>query len=245
MTMENDLILARLRNLRLPGMAEAVSDMLKLPIQMRPSLENAVSKMIETEIRSRDDNRTARLLKLARLPETVLIEQITCSTDRNLTLDQLTALSDCGFVRRGENLLITGKTGCGKSWLEYALAHQACTLGLRTLYQNMNHFTYTLKKAYISGAFEDFVAQLNRFDLLIFDDFGLHDMDSGTRIALLTILNDRYGKKSVIISSQLSLDKWYDYIAEATLADAIMDRLVASSHHISLTGPSLRVRKKL
>lgn len=244
MTMSSNLIISQLKSLRLPGMAEAVSDMLKLPVQMRPSLESAVTKMIETEIRSRDDNRTARLLKAARLPEKVLIESITCSAARNLTFDQLSALSDCGFVRNGENLLITGKTGCGKSWLACAFGHQACTLGLHTQYMSMNHFTNILKQAKLDGTFEALLTQLNRIDLLIFDDFGLQEMDSITRIALLTLLDDRYGKKSVIITSQLALDKWYDYIAEATLADAIMDRLVNSSHHFDLQGPSLRTKRK-
>lgn len=241
--MENDMLTDRLKSLGLNGMAEVASDMLKLPLQMRPSLENAINKMIETEVRSRDDKRTARLLKAAKLRVKALIEDIICSTARNLTKEQLMAVADCGFVRRGENLLITGLTGCGKTYLADAIGHQACTLGLRTLHLSMNHFADQLRQSRLDGTWDSLLTRLNKNDLIILDDFGLQKMDGDTRLALLTLLDDRYEKKSVIITSQLPLDKWYDYIAEATLADAIMDRLINSSHHINLEGPSMRKRR--
>lgn len=236
-------IVERLKALKLIGMAEAVSDIIKLPVQMRPGLEMALSKMIETETRCRDDSRTARLLKASKLRYQVLVEDITCSTARNFTREQLTSIADCGFVRRGENLLITGLTGCGKSYLACALGYQACTLGLKTLYLNMNRFVDVLKQSRLDGTFSQMLSRLDKNDLIVLDDFGLQKMDSDTRIALLTLLEERYEKKSMIIMSQLPLDKWYDYIAEATLADAIMDRLINSSHYVSLEGPSLRKRK--
>ena len=241
--MDGNILTEQLRSLKLNGMAEAVGDMLLLPTHLRPSLESAVSKMVETEKAFRDESRTARLLKGAKLRVKALIEDIKCSTARNLTQDQLGAIADCGFIRRGENLLITGLTGTGKSFLACAIGYQACTLGLKTLYISMNHFIDQLKQARLDGTFEVLMTKLNKYDLIIFDDFGLQQMDSNTRIGLLTLLEDRYEKKSVIITSQLPLDKWYDYIAETTLADAIMDRLTTSSHHISLEGPSLRRRK--
>ena len=241
--MDGNILTEQLRSLKLNGMAEAVGDMLLLPTHLRPSLESAVSKMVETEKAFRDESRTARLLKGAKLRVKALIEDIKCSTARNLTQDQLGAIADCGFIRRGENLLITGLTGTGKSFLACAIGYQACTLGQKTLYISMNHFIDQLKQARLDGTFEVLMTKLNKYDLIIFDDFGLQQMDSNTRIGLLTLLEDRYEKKSVIITSQLPLDKWYDYIAETTLADAIMDRLTTSSHHISLEGPSLRRRK--
>lgn len=241
--MESNAIIMQLKSLKLPGMAEAAGDLLKLPTHMRPSLELALARLIETEVRSRDDSRTARLLKAAKLKMKPLIEDVICSTARNLTKEQLTTLADCGFIRRGENLLLTGLTGTGKSFLANALGLQAIKLGLRVLYLSMNHFTDELRKAKLDGTFEDLLKRLDRNDLIIFDDFGLQQMDENTRIALLTLLDDRYEKKSVIITSQLPIDKWYDYIAEATLADAIIDRLYNSSHHIALEGPSLRKRK--
>ncbi len=240
---EYSSVIDRLKALKLNGMAEALGDIMKLPVQMRPGLEMSLSKMLDTETRHRDDSCTARLLKAGKLRYQVLVEDIICSTARNLSHEQLTAVADCGFVRRGENLLVTGFTGCGKSYLACALGHQACTIGLKTLYLNMNRFVDVLKQSRLDGTFSQMMSQLDKNDLIILDDFGLQKMDSNTRIALLTLLEERYEKKSMIIISQLPLDKWYEYIAETTLADAIMDRLVNSSHHINLEGPSLRKRK--
>ena len=199
--MDSKILIEQLRSLKLPGMAEAVGDMLLMPSHLRPSLEAAVSKMIETEIAARDESRTARLLKAAKLRIKALLEDVKCSTARNLTKEQLGAVADCGFIRRGENLLITGLTGTGKTFFACAIGYQACTLGLKTLYLSMNHFVDQLKQARLDGTFESMLAKLNKNDLIILDDFGLHTMDSNTRIALLTLLEDRYEKKSVIITS--------------------------------------------
>jgi DNA replication protein DnaC len=242
--METDVIIARLKNLGLHGMAESLRVSLLQPIQMRPSIETAVCKMIDTEIRLRDEKRTARLLKAAKLKMPAIIEDIKRSTSRNLTKDQLEAVSDCDFVRRGENIMITGQTGCGKTYLACALGNQACLLGLKVLFLSMNHFTDQIRQARLEGSWNLLLERLNKIDLLIFDDFGLQPMDADTRLGLLTILDDRYERKSVIITSQIPLDKWYEYLAEGTLADSIMDRVVNSSHIFSLTGDSLRSRSK-
>lgn len=154
------------------------------------------------------------------------------------------AIADCGFVRRGENLLIIAKTGCGKTYLSNAIGYQACRLGLKVLYLSMNHFVHQLKSAITQGITEEYFEKLNKYDLLIFDDFALHPIDESTRLALLTLLDDRYEKKSVIITSQLPYDKWYDYIGQTTVADAILDRIQLSSHLIRLEGQSMRENRK-
>ncbi len=233
-------LIESLKSLKLQGMAEAFADLMKLPIQNRPSIEGAVSKMIDNENRFRDDNRTARLLKAAKLKLKANIEDVTCSVARNLTKEQFDSLADCGFIRRGENLIITGLTGCGKTFVANAFGTQACRIGLKTLYLNLNRFAEVLKQTEIEGTRNDLITKLDKNDLIILDDFGLQPLDNNARLALLILLEERYEKKSVIICSQLPLDKWYDYIAEPTLADAIMDRLFNSSHHIDLKGESRR-----
>lgn len=242
--MDSSLIVAQFEKLKQYGMAEAAGDLLLLPVQMRPCLETVLTKLVETETRHRDDKRTARLLKGAKLVCKPLIEDIICSTARNLTKETLEAISDCGFVRRGENLLIIAKTGCGKTYLSNAIGYQACRLGLKVLYLSMNHFVHQLKGAITQGVTEEFFDKLNKYDLLIFDDFALHPIDEPTRLALLTLLDDRYEKKSVIITSQLPYDKWYEYIGQTTVADAILDRIQHSSHLIRLEGQSMRENRK-
>jgi DNA replication protein DnaC len=211
---------------------------------MRPCLELSLQKLIEAEARTRDDNRTLRLLKAAKLRYKVNVENIICSVERNLTPEQLGALLDCSFVRNGENLLITGQSGCGKSFIACALGHQACTLGIRTLYLSMNHFVEQLSREATLGRKEEFIQSFEKIDLVIIDDFGLQEMDMQTRMMLLTLLEDRYERKSFIITSQLDIPMWYDYIAEPTIADAIMDRLINTSHHVELKGQSMRKPKK-
>ncbi len=241
--MSTQTTINQLKELGLHGMAESFHSMMMQPPHKRPGLERAVEKMVEMETCTRDRKLTEKLLKAAKLRYRVFIEDITCSAERNLTEAQLSEVSDCNFVRRGENLLITGLTGCGKSYLACALGRQACTLGLSTLFLSMNHFADELTKARLEGTYQKLIARLDRKDLLILDDFGLQPLTSETRIALLTLLEDRYEKKSVIITSQLPLDRWYDYIAEPTLADAIMDRLINSSEYIELKGDTLRRRQ--
>jgi DNA replication protein DnaC len=151
-------------------------------------------------------------------------------------------MADCSFIDRAENILISGATGAGKSFLACALGHQACVMGYKTLYLNLNRFTEKIMVAKLDGSFVKLLNQLEKVKLLILDDFGLAPLDQNTRLALLQILEDRYAKKSVVIASQLPIAKWHDYIGEPTLADAIMDRLFANAHRFELKGESLRKR---
>jgi DNA replication protein DnaC len=152
-------------------------------------------------------------------------------------------VADCSFIERSENLLITGATGCGKSYLVCAIGRQACSFGYRTLYFGINRFLERISNSRLDGSFIKLLNQIEKTHLLILDDFGLHPLDGQTRLALLQILEDRYGKKSVIITSQLPINKWHEYIGESTIADAIMDRLTVNAHRIDLKGESLRKKK--
>ncbi|MCF0211422.1 MAG: ATP-binding protein [Bacteroidales bacterium] len=242
--MNTELIATMLKELNLPGMAERFTALMSLPMQRRPALDVCVSRMIEAEQCHRRDALTERLLKAAKLRFTAHIEDIECSVTRNLTEAMLSEVADCGFIRRGEQLLITGATGCGKSFLACAIGRQACTLGFRTSYMNLNRFMDTIAQSRLDGTFQKMLNKLDKTDLIILDDFGLQPLTPDTRIALLQILEERYERKAAIIASQLPLKNWYDYIGDDTLADAIMDRLVNSSIHIDLKGESMRGRRK-
>ena len=232
------------KELKLKGMAASLEAIMTLPVQNRPTLELAIARMVEAEQLDRRDRKTEMYLKTSRLRYTALLEDIICGADRNFTKEDLAALSDCSFIRRHENLLIQGKCGCGKSFLACALGRQACILGYRTVYLNMNSFVEKVAISKLDGSFLKMITSLEKNDLIILDDFGLQPMDMNTRLALLQILEERYERKSVIIASQLPIAKWYDYIGDATLADAIMDRLVANANKIELKGESMRHRKK-
>ncbi len=179
----------------------------------------------------------------SKLRYNAVLEQVYCNVNRNLSRENLLAIADCSFIERSENLLITGATGCGKSFLACAIGRQACTFGYRTLYFGINRFLEKISSSKLDGSFIKLLNQIEKTHLLILDDFGLHPLDTVTRLALLQILEDRYGKKSVIITSQLPVTNWYEYIGESTIADAIMDRLAVNAHRFDLKGPSLRKKK--
>jgi DNA replication protein DnaC len=233
-----------LSGLKLRGMAEAYKAITLMPLADRPDADMTAAKLAEAERLHRDNQKTQLFLKTSRLRYNANIEDIECSTERNLSKAQLAEIGDCSFIRRAENILITGLTGCGKSFLACALGRQACYMGLRTEYLNMNKFIERIALSKLDGTFLKVVTHLERNDLIILDDFGLQPLDMNSRLALLQILEERYDRKSMIIVSQLPIDKWYDYIAEPTLADAIMDRLVNNSVHIELKGESMRRKKK-
>ena len=166
-----------------------------------------------------------------------------CNAQRNLAREQLMILADGGFIDRAENVLITGYTRCGKSYLACALALQACSLGYRTLYVGFNRFIEQISQSKLDGTFVKLLDQIERTRLVILDDFGLQSFDATTHIALLQILEDRYAKQAIIVTSQLPVSKWYDLINDPTLADALMDRLTANAHRIELEGETLRRKK--
>lgn len=213
----------QLKDMKLKGMATSLETIMNLPVQARPTLELAIARMVEAELQDRRDRKTEMFLKTSRLRYTALLEDVICGTDRNFTKEDVAVLSDCSFIRRHENLLIQGKCGCGKSFLACALGRQACILGYRTVYLNMNSFVEKVAISKLDGSFLKMITSLEKNDLIILDDFGLQPMDMNTRLALLQILEERYERKSVIIASQLPIAKWYDYIGDATLADAIID----------------------
>ena len=239
-----DQTLEQLQQLKLLGMAQAYGTTLALPAHELPTAHELMARLVEAEHLSRTHQRTQMYLKLSNLRYDAVLEQVQCSPQRNITRDQILALADCTFLQRAENILITGPTGCGKSYLACAFGRQACTLGHKVLYLGMNRFAEKLALAKIDGSYVKLLNFIEKIPLIIIDDFGLIPMENNTRTGLLQLLEDRYGKRSTIITSQLPVSKWDPFINEPTLADAIMDRLSGSAHRFELKGESLR-RKSL
>ena len=238
--MNTTATLEQLNDLKLLGMARGYEAILQMPLNKHPEAHELIALLTQAEKQNRVQYKTQIYLKLSRLRYVALMEDISCGKDRNLSKEQLLQLADCSFLDRAENILISGATGSGKSFLACALGHQACVIGYKSLYLNLNRFTEKIMVAKLDGSFVKLLNQLEKVSLLILDNFGLAPMDHNTKLALLQILEDRYAKKSVIIASQLPIGKWHEYIAEPTLADAIMDRLLTNAHRFELKGESLR-----
>lgn len=241
--MNTQITLDHLSQLKLHGMSRAYQALLSMPLQDQPSLNQFMARLAEAEIQERAQKKTEMFLLQSKLRYNAVLEQVYCNTNRNLEREKLMMIADCSFIERAENLLITGSTGCGKSFLSCAIGRQACIFGYRTLYFGMNRFLERISSSKLDGTYVKLLNQIEKTHLIILDDFGLQPLDGITRLALLQILEDRYGKKSLIIASQLPVSKWYEYIGESTIADAIMDRLSVNAHRFELKGESLRKKK--
>lgn len=241
--MNNQITLDHLAQLKLNGMSKAYQGVLAMPVQNQPSINQFMARLAEAELQERAARKTEMYLKHSKLRYDAILEQVHCNPERNLEQEKLMMIADCGFIDRAENILITGSTGSGKSYLSCAIGRQACTLGYRTLYFGINRFLEKLALSKLDGTYIKLLNQIEKAHLIIVDDFGLHPLDGTTRRALLQILEDRYGIKSTIIVSQLPVDKWYEYIGESTISDAIMDRLSANAHRFDLISKkSLRTK---
>jgi DNA replication protein DnaC len=168
------------------------------------------------------------------------MEQLQFDIDRNLDKNQIMRFAECTFIKKGENILITGSTGVGKSYIASALGNHACTLGYKVYYTNTIKLFAKLKMLKADGSYLREITNIEKQDLLILDDFGIQPIDSPSRAALMDIIEDRHGKRSTIITSQVPIESWHEIIGEKTMADAILDRLVNDAHRLELKGESLR-----
>lgn len=238
-----DQTLEQMKQLRLHGMYNAYRSQLELPMNQQLDGHDLIAYLTQSEQENRTNEKTTYYLKLAKFRLPATIEQIDCNPGRNLTKNQLATLANGNYLDHGENILITGATGCGKSHLACALGHQACIMGYKTTYLNMNRLIEKVTLSKLDGSYIKLLNHLERQSLIVLDDFGLSPMTQEIRLTLLQLLEDRYGKKSIIITSQLPVAKWHDYLNDPTLADAILDRLTANAHRVELKGESLRRKR--
>jgi DNA replication protein DnaC len=203
--------------------------------------EQRLALLVQRELDWRDGKRVARLLKAAKLKvSSACIEDIDWRAGRGLDRHLVTALADGDWVRQGRNVLITGATGCGKTWLGCALAQRAARQGFSVLYTRATRLLQELQVAHGDGSFSKRLAALARLNVLVLDDLAIAPIAAQERQDLLELLDDRMGSRSTLITSQLPTSAWHQWLAEPTIADAIMDRLMHGSHTISLKGESMR-----
>jgi DNA replication protein DnaC len=206
--------------------------------------DELLNLLLQAEWDERENLKANRRLLNAKFRMRASMEEIDFFTPRGLNKTQLLRFTDGSFVRNGENVLITGQTGVGKSYIASAMGHMACQLGYKVNYFIAQKLFTMLR---MSKADESYIKQVKRIekqDLIIIDDFGMQPLDEMTRMMLLEIIEDRHQKSSTIITSQLPVEKWYDVIGESTVADAILDRLVHTSHRVEISGESMRRKKK-
>lgn len=234
-----------MRSLRLIGMADRYNAIMETPIHQRPDAVVILAQLVEAEELYRNNRRMLSAIKNARFRYQASLNDVIYSDQRNITREIITSLADCSFVDRGENIIITGATGCGKSYLASALGYQACTKGKRVAYFSLPKLLSKLKSDKLDGSFRKEMDRIENKNLLILDDWGLTPLDTAARLALLQIIEDRHSRYSTIITSQLPISAWHQYINENTVADAILDRIIHQAHRIELKGKSLRKTTKI
>jgi DNA replication protein DnaC len=230
----------RLIALRLTGMAKSFDDQLRQPDIDTLSFEQRLGLMIDREVTERENRRLVTRLKFASLRQTAVIEDIDLRTPRGIDRSFLAKLLDGEWISRKHNLLITGATGTGKSWIACALGHKACRDNRSVLYHRLPRLFEALALARGDGRYARLLKALSRVDLLILDDWGLAPLSSEQRRDLLEVVDDRHQRGSTIITSQVPVDHWHQVIADPTIADAVLDRLVHNAHRLELKGDSMR-----
>lgn len=235
-----EIIKQKMSQMKLYGMQQAYHTLLDQNQHHTLTNDEIVNLLIQAEWEERENRKINRFLKGARFRYQASIEEIDFTKNRNMDKTSLLRLADCSFIKRREDILITGPTGVGKSYMASAIGHQACQNGYKVLYFNSQKLFSRLKMSKADGSYQKEINKIEKQDLLILDDFGLQPLDNYNRSTLMEIIEDRHARKSTIISSQLPVSNWYEVIGESTIADAILDRLVHKAHRMELKGESMR-----
>ena len=230
----------QMTRLKLHGMAKAWTALKEARKNQSLSLTEGLELLLQSEELEKDNRRFKRLEHTAQFRYKASLEELKLDRTRGLDDLLLASLATGDYLTKGESVLITGATGCGKSYLASALGHQACLLGFKAAYFNTQKLMLKTKMSRLEGTAIKFFDRIAKTDLLILDDFGLTHLEKQHQLDLMELIEDRHGKKSTIIVSQLPVQSWYEVIGEETIADAILDLLLHSSYRIELTGDSLR-----
>ena len=236
--------ITQLKQLRLSGMAEALGTQSEQPGTYEGlSFIERLDLLAEHESLVREQRLQQRLIKAARFKLNAHAHEIDYEHPRGLKQSVIASLLQCHWLGKGQNLLITGPCGCGKTWVACALGHTACMKGYRVKYYRISRLLLELSQSKADGSYGKTLNALNKIDLLILDDWGLETLTVAHRNDMMEIMDDRHGNTSTLVASQLPTDQWYQSIGDNTLADAILDRLMHNSHRIKLKGESMRKKQ--
>ncbi len=238
--MNNNQTIEKLKQMRLGAMAQLHHQYVNNNQLNDITADEYLALLTDHEWEDRQNRKIDRLFKQANFRQKASLAEVNYTSSRNLDKNMFVRLGSLDFIARKENVILTGASGVGKSYLAQALGHQACLMGYKTVYSNTARLFKKFKLSKVDGTYLKELNKLLKADLLILDDFGLQAFDNHARETLMDIIDDRYNKTSTILSSQIPVSAWYDIIGEGTIADAILDRIVNSSHRIDLKGESLR-----
>lgn len=241
--MNNHQTLEKMRHMKLHGMLQAFKASLESRRCEQMQADELLAHLIEEEWLEREHQKTRRHIRSARFRYQASLEEVDYAAGRSLDKNQVMRLADCSFIDRKENLLVTGPTGVGKSYLASAIGYQACHSGYKVRYFNMAKLFSWMTMSKADNSYLRELTRLEKTDLLIIDDFGLQPIDGSNRMMLMEVIEDRHGKHSTLIASQLPQEKWYELFDDSTIADAILDRLTHNAHKIVLKGESMRKLK--
>jgi DNA replication protein DnaC len=244
--MINEPTFDKLYALKLNGMAEGFREQILQPAAAQDlAFEERFALLVDRQWTWKENKRIKRLLKDAHLKLQACVEDIDYRTPRGIEKSVLLSLASCSWIRNHQNLLISGPTGAGKTFLACALAQKACREGFRSLYLRLPQFFYQIALARADGTYGSLMKRFSKTHLLVLDDLGLTPLSDSERRDLLEVIEERHGAGSTLVASQLPVDHWHDHIADPTLADAILDRLIHNAHRIQLKGGSMRRKLRL
>ena len=238
--MNNEATLEKMQKMKFYGMLRAFNQSLEQRLVNKVSPDEFVAHLIDAEWDDRHNRRLGRLIKLAKFRYQASLAEVDFELKRSLDKNMLLRLSECSWIRKRQDIIITGPTGVGKSFLACSLGYQGCMYGFKVLYFNCGKLFPHLKLARADGSYIKEINRIGKQDAIVLDDFGLHPFDTQGRLSLLEIMEDRHGKGSTVISSQFPVKSWHEIIGEPTIADAICDRIIHTAYRVELTGESVR-----